>query len=916
MSDPVGVVAAGAAPVVGTPGGGAGVPPAVAPATTAALQALYNSRSDTMSVYEPSPVSMQHFVVDSGSTFGVDRSHDQGAVWRMCHMRVSYIEIISKTDIPRSVVLSVTMRKSKGRVLRTPPITLLHPDAAPAASMAPGVSPRPGVSVDIQFSFRYMHTFVDAHDVLFVRLQPTEGKNRRGAILPIYLSEVLQSPMDDEVVLNALVERKEGRWKQWARLQLMVGSYPEHVASHGEAQDWEYGLLPEGQNPTLSDDDDDMFDAAVAAYSGEYVDDFDEFAAADPDSVPDREKEMAASAPQRPTVVPSVSPLVPTPSVPVQVASPRTPGHRSLSVATPPATPPETPSKKMSSLSIAALGEKKSKKAPKTGKKPLWHGRKQSGDGQEGYALPGYSSPSSSDVEMSDDNEDALAPFATGSFPTPRLAPECLAGSLPTSSQAQLEMRSAAESIHEGTLDSSCLALAHTAVGSAPQDVRLCVFLADGTKRRPRKLIDMLERPGGPLRSGERSCTCRAAVTRNTNDVVAVMSASFERFQTASEEPVRMFVVGSDRFLCEVMRQFLDLLSKKPRDWDPVLFHLLPLGKRNDIAENIAASDSEYRAHFCSDEWRAIFDKREPASADECASVMRSVCRYMDDASSVCRMDLGEALLTLPGAAQRALPFLHSIQVFCKEEADVPVAESTLDYWTPKKEKEKKADAHSGAAGVSTKPPPEGSHHQNKSPLSSLVATRLPSVARSLRLERENMPTPDTLSVLMLIKSKSKAVMKALTKIGDIISGKKDQSKKDDSSDNERAAGRLERESSAALKKDKSRSDAACKDIKDTVVKDTSAGGTKDKPKDKDRVEERKAEFVATTVTKLFCSTEGGLLRIVVDGSEVCGVQMVALKTNSGSARKTFGVQTFAAGVPISVAAAAPQMAASYGAHM
>lgn len=51
--------------------------------------------------------------------------------------------------------------------------------------------------------------------------------------------------MDEDVFMSEKVEKS---WVPYAKIHVYAGSYPEDVATLDDAQDWEFGLLPEGQN--------------------------------------------------------------------------------------------------------------------------------------------------------------------------------------------------------------------------------------------------------------------------------------------------------------------------------------------------------------------------------------------------------------------------------------------------------------------------------------------------------------------------------------------------------------------------------------------------------------------------------------------------------------------------------------------
>lgn len=106
---------------------------------------------------------------------------------------------------------------------------------------------------------------------------------------------------------------------------------------------------------------------------------------------------------------------------------------------------------------------------------------------------------------------------------------------------------------------------------------------------------------------------------------------------------IRVVIAGGDVYINHVLRVYVDLIAKKPRDWQPFSFFIIPIGlfvaflafrfvsfrlcsifavlsahyycvhagKKNDIAMHLASVDSTYRSLFFTPEWRDIFEKDE-----------------------------------------------------------------------------------------------------------------------------------------------------------------------------------------------------------------------------------------------------------------------------------------------------------------
>lgn len=64
----------------------------------------------------------------------------------------------------------------------------------------------------------------------------------------------VQAPIDEDIFLSEKVDKI---WAPYAKIHVYAGSYPEDVATLDDAQDWEFGLLPEGQNIQSDESGDD-----------------------------------------------------------------------------------------------------------------------------------------------------------------------------------------------------------------------------------------------------------------------------------------------------------------------------------------------------------------------------------------------------------------------------------------------------------------------------------------------------------------------------------------------------------------------------------------------------------------------------------------------------------------------------------
>eukprot|EP01113_Clastostelium_recurvatum_P033027 TRINITY_DN4324_c0_g1_i1.p1 TRINITY_DN4324_c0_g1~~TRINITY_DN4324_c0_g1_i1.p1 ORF type:complete len:1193 (+),score=307.59 TRINITY_DN4324_c0_g1_i1:160-3738(+) len=379
--------------------------------------------------------------------------------------------------------------------------------------------------------------------------------------------------------------------------------------------------------------------------------------------------------------------------------------------------------------------------------------------------------------------------------------------------------------------------------------------------------------------------------TKSAADVSNILTAILTRYQQRSE-PFRIGIAGSDSYINDVLRPLVDLLAKRPKGWIPATFYVIPIGRNNDLALHIASYDQVYKSLFCSPGWLEGFDITEPWQPEQVSEIERRIRLYMEEEQSApYRFTIGEALLTYPGTAGKAIPFLKGLHI--GEDPDdlqgnagaggaqgnlagqssagasgsigstsstlaplttsssssatsvtpssggsvssMPVAnvetELQVDYWVPKK----KGDEE---------------HHKVKSPLQSVAMTRLPAIATALRLESAYKPTPSTLSLLVQLKDKDKKGKVKPTMLT-------------------RAMG---------------------------IVKDK-----KDKEKDKDGSH----NSIGASVTKLICSSsnDNSVFRVVIDGVEWAGVKFVSVSPQWATHVKTFQVQAMS---PVLMSVASP----------
>lgn len=272
----------------------------------------------------------------------------------------------------------------------------------------------------------------------------------------------------------------------------------------------------------------------------------------------------------------------------------------------------------------------------------------------------------------------------------------------------------------------------------------LRVILVNGMKWRGRKLEYCLTREFAPM-----PARYHVVCTKRNADVHTVITSIFAKTQQRAET-VRVAIAGSDSYINEVLRPFVEQLGKKPRGWDLLHFYVLPIGKNNnDIAGQIAVHDPAYKSLFFAPEWQNAFATHEMSSDDECQELQQRILQYLDEDTTVpVRFPIGEALITYPDSAGKSVPFLKGVHIAdpqlppaappqgANQEDEQHSDPLQLDYWVPKKK----------GGGED--------HLEFKGGFQFAAVTRLPVVASALRVAPEFRPTPSALSLLVQPRDK------------------------------------------------------------------------------------------------------------------------------------------------------------------
>ena len=106
--------------------------------------------------------------------------------------------------------------------------------------------------------------------------------------------------------------------------------------------------------------------------------------------------------------------------------------------------------------------------------------------------------------------------------------------------------------------------------------------------------------------------------------------------QGPTSKPLRVLLAGSDKLVQLFLRPFLEQIARRPRGWaaSGFAFYLLPLGKRNDLANHIGSIDPTYRSLFLANDWIDLWQRAEAVAltASDTQLVTTRILRYLNEA--------------------------------------------------------------------------------------------------------------------------------------------------------------------------------------------------------------------------------------------------------------------------------------------
>ncbi|KAK6638739.1 hypothetical protein RUM43_007007 [Polyplax serrata] len=133
---------------------------------------------------------------------------------------------------------------------------------------------------------------------------------------------------------------------------------------------------------------------------------------------------------------------------------------------------------------------------------------------------------------------------------------------------------------------------------------------------------------------------------------------------TSAKSPntIKIMLVGSDSFINNILRQYVDQLSLKPPEWQGYIkFLIVPLGS-SSISRYLASVDSTYGAFFTGDKWRDVIER-------EVNEVVNRISHYMNSVNYTILLPVAEAMLTYKErssddeSSQIFVPFVNDVRL-------------------------------------------------------------------------------------------------------------------------------------------------------------------------------------------------------------------------------------------------------------
>ncbi|XP_065343426.1 phosphofurin acidic cluster sorting protein 2 isoform X3 [Cloeon dipterum] len=166
----------------------------------------------------------------------------------------------------------------------------------------------------------------------------------------------------------------------------------------------------------------------------------------------------------------------------------------------------------------------------------------------------------------------------------------------------------------------------------------------------------------------------RVLSVAGTADVRAAMTclvSKLQKFCNSSAKPpspVKVLIMGSDSLVSTIMRQYVELLSSKPHDWqNHFRFLIVPLGINSILARYLSSLDHMYAAYFSGDSWKELTERLD--MKNDCQEAMNRIQRYLVAANSYVALPVAEAMVTYKErssdeeSCQTFIPFINETRL-------------------------------------------------------------------------------------------------------------------------------------------------------------------------------------------------------------------------------------------------------------
>lgn len=173
-------------------------------------------------------------------------------------------------------------------------------------------------------------------------------------------------------------------------------------------------------------------------------------------------------------------------------------------------------------------------------------------------------------------------------------------------------------------------------------------------------------------------CTAGQADVRATLTCLVAKIQKFCNTKTQSPHLVKVALVGSDTFVNQVLRPYVELFSSKPPDWQGFIkFFIIPLGV-NSVSKHIGSHDPIYASLFLHESWKELLEMAEPGKA-EVSQIVNRVSQYLTASNeNLINLPVAEAMVTYKEkssdeeSSQVFIPFVSDVRVGSESHPNPP----------------------------------------------------------------------------------------------------------------------------------------------------------------------------------------------------------------------------------------------------